>query len=99
MKQYTVYFKEPVALTYIRDRWNNEAKRWEKVEETEHALSYGTTSLASAKKLIKANLDKYKGSSITKIWANGDFENLGEIKIKGSNKTFVANTKQRGAGY
>lgn len=99
MKHYTVYFKEPIAITYIRDRWNKKAKQWEKVEETEHVLSYGTTSLAGAKKLIKANLDKYKGSCITKIWANGDFENLGEIKIKGTNKTFVANTKQNTAGY
>lgn len=97
MKHYTVYFKEPVTITYTRDRWNKE--QWEKVEETEHILSYETTSLAGAKKLIKANLDKYKGSCITKTWANGDFENLGEIQLKGSNKTFVANTKQKVAGY
>ena len=43
--------------------------------------------------------DKYKGSCITKVWANGDFENLGEINLKGSNKTFVANTKQKTASY
>lgn len=56
MKQYTVYFSEPVC-------------------------------------------HKYKGSCITKTWANGDWENLGEIKLAGSNKTFVANTKQRVANY
>ena len=46
-----------------------------------------------------ANLDKYKGSCITKIWANGDCENLGEINLKCSNKTFVANTRQVKANY
>lgn len=42
---------------------------------------------------------QYKGSCITKTWANGDWENLGEIKMKGSNKTFVANTRQKVASY
>lgn len=54
--------------------------------------------MKTAKDLIKANMDKYKGSCITKSWANGDWENLSEIKIKG-NKTFVTNTKQRVANY
>lgn len=56
-------------------------------------------SLKAAKDLIKANLDKYEGSCIIKSWANGDWENLGEIKLTGSNKTFIANTKQSKLNY
>ena len=99
MKQYSVYFREPVAHTYKDKRFNKETRRWEEVEVTEMVKSVTFYSLAPAKKLIKANLDKYVGSCITKTWANGDWENLGEINLKGSNKTFVANTKQRIANY
>ena len=55
--------------------------------------------VGTRKKLIKENLSKYKGSSITKIYANGDWEPCGEIKLSGSNKTFMANTRQTKAGY
>lgn len=99
MKQYSVYFSEPVAHTYKDERFNKETRRWEEVEFTEMVESVTFYSLAPAKKLIKANLDKYKGSCITKTWANGDFENLGEIKLDGSNKTYIANTRQTKAGY
>ena len=99
MKQYSVYFNEPVSHTYKSERFNKETRRWEEVEVTEMVKSVTFYSLAPAKKLIKANLDKYAGSCITKTWANGDWENLGEINLKGSNKTFVANTKQRIANY
>lgn len=99
MKQYLVYFNEPVAHTYKDERFNKETRKWEEVEVTEMVKSVTFYSLAPAKKLIKANLDKYAGSCITKTWANGDWENLGEINLKGSNKTFIANTKQRIANY
>lgn len=100
MKQYTVYFSEPIERKYIGDKFNKELKKWEfDVECTETDDTFTFFSLAPAKKLIKANLDKYVGSSITKTWANGDWENLGPINIKGSNKTFVANTKQKIANY
>lgn len=99
MKQYSVYFNEPVAHTYKSERFNKETRRWEEVEVTEMVKSVTFYSLAPAKKLIKANLDKYAGSCITKTWANGDWENLGEINLKGSNKTFVANTRQKVANY
>lgn len=99
MKQYSVYFNEPVSHTYKDERFNKETRKWEEVEVTEMVKSVTFYSLAPAKKLIKANLDKYAGSCITKTWANGDWENLGEINLKGSNKTFVANTKQRIANY
>ena len=99
MKQYTVYFKEPVAHTFKDERFNKGTHRWEEVEVTEMVDTVTFFSLAPAKKIIKANLNKYSGSCITKTWANGDWENLGEINLKGSNKTFVANTKQKIANY
>ncbi len=100
MKQYTVYFSEPVCYKYIGDKFNHELKKWEyDVECEKWDDTFTFYSLASAKKLIKANIHKYIGSCITKTWANGDWENLGEIKLKGSNKTFVANTRQRKASY
>ena len=101
MKQYTVYFTEPIERTYITEKQVFENGRWQmkEVEVTEKVDTVTFYSLAPAKKLIKANINKYKGSCITKIWANGDWENLGEINLKSSNKTFVANTKQRLANY
>lgn len=99
MKQYTVYFSEPVAYTYTTDRFNKASGHWEETEVTEMVKSATFHSLTPAKQLIKANRDKYAGSCITKIWSNGDFENLGEIKLSGSNKTYVANTRQKKASY
>ena len=99
MKTYTVYFSEPVAYTYIGDKWNKETRHWEEGEIVEVESMFTFHSLAAAKKLIKANLDKYVSSCITQTWANGDFENLGQIKLKGNNKTFVANTRQTKASY
>ena len=36
---------------------------------------------------------------ITKVWANGDWQPAGEISLGRSNKTFMANTKQRKENY
>lgn len=99
MKTYEVYFTEPVEIRYQKTRWNSENRELETVEVVEMSDYARFTSLVPAKKLIKANINKYKGSCITKIWATGDWENLGEINFKGSNKTFIANTKQRIANY
>lgn len=100
MKTYTVYFSEPVCHKYIGDKFNRELKKWEYgVECEEWNDTFTFHSLKPAKALIKANPDKYKCSYITKTWANGDWENLGEINIKASNKTFVANTRQVKANY
>lgn len=100
MKNYTVYFSEPVCHKYIGDRFNKELKKWEyDVECEEWSDIFVFHSLKVAKDLIKANIDKYKWSYISKMWANGDWENLGEINIKGSNKIFVANTKQVKPNY
>lgn len=99
MKTYTVYFSEPVTLTCVREKWNKEKLRWEEQEFQVSEDTFTFHSLSPAKKLIRENLSKYKGSSITKIYANGDWEPCGEIKLSGSNKTFMANTRQTKAGY
>ena len=59
-------------------------------------------TLTSAKKamreLIRKGHEDVRGS-ITKIWSNGDWENLGKINLNGSNRTFVANTRQKTRSY
>lgn len=50
------------------------------------------------KELIKNGHNDVKGS-ITKVWSNGDWENLGEISLNGSNRTFVTNTRQKIPSY
>ena len=53
-------------------------------------------NLNSAKAAMKEHNAK---GYIYKIYSNGDFENCGEIKLKGNNKTFIANTKQTMKNY
>lgn len=62
--------------------------------EEYHSLS----AAKSAMKALKKQGYEVKGSK-TKVWSNGDFEPLGEITLTGSNKHFVANTKQIKLGY
>lgn len=50
------------------------------------------------KELIKEGYTDVSGS-ITQIWSNGDFEPMGKIELKGNNKTFCANTKQKVPNY
>lgn len=49
----------------------------------------------------KSFMKEHPGSTgvIYKTWSNGDFECVGVITLKGSNKTFVANTKQKQENY
>jgi hypothetical protein len=63
-----------------------------------HETGYHETfhSLSAAKKAMKEHNAK---GSITKVWSNGDWEPIGPIVLKGSNKHFVANTRQTKAGY
>lgn len=66
---------------------------------TKESKSFFTVS--EAKKHMKALLaqgHECQGTK-TKIYANGDFEPAGEITLKGSNKTFMANTRQTKPGY
>lgn len=99
MKQYIVNFTEPVEYRYDGDVFNRETRRWETGEIVEKAQSFTFYSLKAAKAFISLHRDKYASSSIIKTWSNGDFENLGEIKLSGQNKTFVANTRQKVASY
>lgn len=99
MKQYTLYFKEAIPVEVTMDRYNKETRTWSEVKTISMMSIVHLSSLAAAKKLIKKHIDKYEGSCITKTWANGDWENLGEINLEGSNKTFVANTRQTKANY
>ena len=54
------------------------------------------TSLTEAKKAMREHDAQ---GFITKVWANGDWEPMGEIKLNGSNKTMCANCRQKKAGY
>lgn len=58
-------------------------------------------SLSGAKKRMKELIKQgYEVSgSKTKIYSNGDWEPCGEITLTGSNKVFIANTRQTKAGY
>lgn len=54
-------------------------------------------SVREAKKWMKA----HPGStgSKTKVYANGDWEPCGPIELKGSNATFIANSRQTKPDY
>lgn len=54
-------------------------------------------SLSAAKKLMK----EHPGSvgEKTKVYSNGEWVPCGRITLKGSNKTFIANTKMSKANY
>lgn len=53
-------------------------------------------NLTDAKKAMR---EHNASGSITKVWSNGDWEPAGEIVLNGSNKTFMANTRQKSASY
>ena len=54
------------------------------------------TKLSLAKKAMKEHNAR---GYITKVYSNGDWVDCGEITLKGSNKTFVANTRAVKKGY
>ena len=58
-------------------------------------------TLTAAKKWMRERMKKdHKVSGLKyRITADGDVFNCGSIKLKGNNKSFVANTKQRKEGY
>jgi len=53
-------------------------------------------SLSAAKQAMREHNAQ---GFITKVWSNGDWEPVGEITLKGANKTFIANTRQQKKGY
>lgn len=74
MKSYTICFSEPVCFKYIDNKSNKKVEKWDD--------TFTFCSLIPAKKLIKANLDKYKSSCIIEYKKMGIGKNLGEIDIK-----------------
>lgn len=58
-------------------------------------------SLSEAKKWIKERikLGHDASGSKTKVYTNGDWVPCGAIELKGSNKTFIANTKMTKLNY
>lgn len=103
MKEYTVVFKEPIEFVFKTERQffdKENCKQYTKIVEKKEVTNIRIFhSLSAAKKCIKEHFDLYKSSQITQIWRNGDFENLGEINLKGSNKKFIANTRMTKANY
>lgn len=73
MKSYTIYFSEPVCCKYTDNKSNKKVEKWDD--------TFTFYSLIPAKKLIKANLDKYKSSCVIKYDRLAIGKNLGEIKL------------------
>lgn len=82
MKQYTIYFSQPVKHTVDVSEFNLETGKWCTNKEQRESDTVILLSLTEAKKLIEDNLDKYLSSCITEIRDDGGRWNLGEIKIK-----------------
>lgn len=59
------------------------------------------SKLSTAKSMLKERIKMGHevSSSIIQIWANGDWETLGPIKLTTNNKILVANSKQKKPGY
>lgn len=53
-------------------------------------------NLREAKKAMKAHNAK---GEITQIWSNGDWENLGPIRLDRDNRVLIAGTRQTKPGY
>ena len=85
MKSYTVYFSEPVCYKFIDTKSNREIEQWDDM--------FVFYSLTPAKKLIKANLDKYKSSCIIKYERMGIGKILEKSILKRANKNFFNNDK------
>lgn len=74
----------------------NLAMKLYNVSNLETGYSETFYTLSAAKKAMKEHNAQ---GGITKVWANGDWEPMGPITLKGSNKTFCANTRQKVASY
>lgn len=81
MKQYTVYFSQPVKYMVDVSKFNLDTRKWSTIKAERESDTVILSSLVEAKKLIKENLDKYLSSCITKIWDDGGRTELGEINI------------------
>lgn len=66
-------------------------------EENGKKISETVYSVAVAKKIMKAHPGS-TGDKV-KVYANGDWVPCGPITIKGSNKSFIANSRMNKANY
>ena len=68
-------------------------------ETTKEGKSCDT--LTEAKKWMRERIKQGHevSGSKTKVWSNGDWEPAGEIKLSGSNKVFMANTRMKKPNY
>lgn len=85
MKQYTIYFSQPVKHMIDVSKFNLDTRNWYTIKEQRESDTVISFSLTEAKNLIEANLDKYLSSCITEIRDDGGRWNLGEMNIKDSN--------------
>lgn len=75
---------------------------WVDPKTTKREYAETMFTLLAAKKLMKEKIREGMTDvigSITKVWSNGDWEPAGKIQLQGSNKTFMANTRQKSASY
>ena len=75
---------------------------WVDPKTTKREYAETMFTLSAAKKLMKEKIREGMTDvigSITKVWSNGDWEPAGQIQLQGSNKTFMANTRQKSASY
>lgn len=86
MKQYTVYFSQPIKYMVDVSEFNLETGNWYTTKEQRESDTVISLSLTEAKKLIEDNFDKFLSSCIAKIWDDGGIGYIGEIDIKDSNK-------------
>lgn len=86
MKQYTVYFSQPVKYMVDVRKYNLDTRKWSIIKAQRESDTVILPSLTEAKNLIEANFDKYLSSCITEIRDDGGRWNLGEMNIKGRNK-------------
>ena len=99
MTVYNVTFSEPVAITYYGQRFDKETGKWKDVEYVKMEKSSVFYELSTAKKYMKKYIDKVVESGKTKIYSDGHWVNCGEIKLSGSNKTFITNTRMNQPNY
>lgn len=68
-------------------------------ETTKESECFATLTAAKKWMRMRENQGHIVGGQKYKIYSNGDMVNCGRILLKGNNKSFVANTKQKKLGY
>lgn len=70
-----------MTICHVYSESANYDKEWYSVADAKRDM----------KRLIKEGYTDVHGNK-TKVWANGEWENCGEITLSGSNATFIANS-------